>query len=506
MIQLISRSFGLDQLKGQGLSVLYLSLMASLILMSYGLARGPSEILFLADFSHTLLPGLWIEVGVGVICVVALYNYLLRFLELKGMFTLSCLVTGVSLLGIVYGQWGGEARVFDLWGVKLPWGQTTLLRIWCDLYIVVFVEVFWSIANLRFPLKKATHIYGLLCAGGTLGSIAGNTLVASKALGAPQTYVLSSLITLPLLVILSMLVHRHWDHASAQATSQDTQRADGDTSVRTARDDQARAKSSLVEGLKLIVKSRYLVWILALVMLSQITVSLIDYEYKRYLRELYLLGPETDFTRGLYSSIEWGALPHRLSAWWTMMMEGGGVSSLDGQLLSGALDELRELKESSRSGMTAFQGWMYLSIDMGSLVCQLLTGWIILRLGIAKTHLGIPLILLTLTISALVFPALLLVAATRSAGKFLTYSIFKSAKELLYVPLSYAEQTQGKAIIDIMVYRQAKILASVMLLPAIGLVTLGVTRLTIFTLILWLLVVLRLRSIMGESAERTESS
>ena len=57
-----------------------------------------------------------------------------------------------------------------------------------------------------------------------------------------------------------------------------------------------------------------------------------------------------------------------------------------------------------------------------------------------------------------------MIALGKSASKFLTYSIFKSAKELVYLPLSYNEQTQGKAIIDIMVYRQAKLLASVLLI------------------------------------------
>ena len=95
----------------------------------------------------------------------------------------------------------------------------------------------------------------------------------------------------------------------------------------------------------------------------------------------------------------------------------------------------------------------------------------------------------------MIWPTILLIAAARSAAKFLTYSIFKSAKELLYVPLTYDEQTQGKAIIDIMVYRQAKILASILLLPAVGVVLLGVKNLAIIGLIIWIGVVLKLRSL-----------
>ena len=50
------------------------------------------------------------------------------------------------------------------------------------------------------------------------------------------------------------------------------------------------------------------------------------------------------------------------------------------------------------------------------------------------------------------------------ASKSLDYSIFRAAKELLYLPLSQAEKTQGKALIDMLTYRVAKGGASVLLL------------------------------------------
>jgi len=56
------------------------------------------------------------------------------------------------------------------------------------------------------------------------------------------------------------------------------------------------------------------------------------------------------------------------------------------------------------------------------------------------------------------------------ASKAFDYSLFRAAKEILYIPLSHAEKTQGKAFVDMMSYRMAKGATSLMLL---GLVALG---------------------------------
>ena len=96
---------GLALFKKEARSIIYLALMAGLILMSYAFARGPSEAIFLSEYgenSHTLLPGLWIEVGLSVIGVVALYNYLLRFFSLTSLFNLAFIVTSLSLFALSF--------------------------------------------------------------------------------------------------------------------------------------------------------------------------------------------------------------------------------------------------------------------------------------------------------------------------------------------------------------------------------------------------------------------
>ena len=139
-----------------------LSLIAALILLSYSVARGPSESLFLKYHDRAQLPGLWIEMGLAVIFLVSIYNRLLNYVSLYRLFHLSFWVTAL-LFGILLSGWLPlTERSYEVWGQSFPFGPVTLLRIWCDLYIVLLVETFWSLSNLHFSLKSATLIYGFL--------------------------------------------------------------------------------------------------------------------------------------------------------------------------------------------------------------------------------------------------------------------------------------------------------------------------------------------------------
>lgn len=406
-------------LKREWFPLLLLSLIAALILFSYALARGPSESLFLAHYTEKDLPGLWVEIGLGAALIVSLYNRALRRFNLPQIFQMSYALTAI-FLGILT-LWGsGETQeygaTFELFGMSFPYGRATLLRLWSDLYIVVLVETFWSLANLYFPIKAARFLYGGLCAAGTLGSMAGNLFVKTYATSwSTEALILLVFPSLILMSILTIPLSKAFKHRRDQV----------------AQPKKAKTQSDLLSGLRVIKNSDYLIWILWLVLISQISVTLIDYQYNAYLREIY---PDTD-------------------------------------------------------ARTAFQGYLYLSIDLGSLFMQIFTGFILSFLGVGITLMVIPVFLLILSLSPAVLPAMLAIASAKSASKFLTYSIFKSAKELLYFPLNYEEQTQGKAVIDILVYRQAKILASVLLLilAAFGWGLTEVKWLTGLSLILWLL-------------------
>ena len=365
-----------------------LSLIAALILFSYSVARGPSESLFLEHHDRALLPGLWIEMGLAAMLLVVIYNRILNYFSLYQVFQITFILTAILFAILLSDSMYIEERTFSLFGQEFPIGSATLLRIWCDLYIVLLVETFWSLSNLHFNLKSATLIYGFLGMAGSLGSMAGNFLTALYAQNLGTKYLISLAVPCAVLMSICSLPLRHSLGQLEKKHNQD------------------QAQSSFIDGLKVIFSSRYLPLILLLVLSSQIAVTLIDYQYKGLLQTLF-----TDV-----------------------------------------------------NDRSAVQGWVYLSIDVGALVMQALTGLTITLLGVGATLNLIPLLLLACCSIPLFTPLFMMIALGKSASKFLTYSIFKSAKELIYLPLSYAEQTQGKAIIDIMVYRQAKLVASVILI------------------------------------------
>jgi AAA family ATP:ADP antiporter len=155
---------------------------------------------------------------------------------------------------------------------------------------------------------------------------------------------------------------------------------------------------------------------------------------------------------------------------------------------------------------TAVIGQVYAAIDTSSLVLQLATGPVLRVLGISLTLLAIPGLLAGAVGGYLLVPRFLSMAIAKVASKSLDYSLFRAAKELLYLPLSYAEKTQGKAFVDIMTYRVAKGGASLLLM---GLVALGsvslVTALCLAGIVIWIgltaMIVRRYRALEGSEDE-----
>lgn len=195
---------------------------------------------------------------------------------------------------------------------------------------------------------------------------------------------------------------------------------------------QARPQAGLGD-LRLIRKSRYLGWMLLMVGLVQIVITLIDFVYNQAIAEAYP-----------------------------------------------AMDE-----------RTAVIGRVYAVIDAASLVLQLGTGVVLRSVGLRATLLGIPALLGAIVAAFALHPRFLLMAATKAASKVFDYSLFRAAKEILYIPLGYAEKTRGKALVDMLTYRVAKGGASLLL---VGLIALGATSavlpVVILLIVAWLCVTL----------------
>jgi len=193
--------------------------------------------------------------------------------------------------------------------------------------------------------------------------------------------------------------------------------------------DGPKEKPSLLDGFKVLRSSRSLWLLMALIGTTQIVITLVDYQFSVAVETHY---PDAD-------------------------------------------------------ARTAIIGQVYAAIDLASISLQLTTGPIIRLLGLHWVLMAIPGVLGCAVVGFAMVPKFLAIATGKVASKALDYSLFRAAKEILYIPLGHAERTQGKAFVDMMSYRMAKGATSLML---IGLVALGRPDLalgvTIACILLWI--------------------
>jgi AAA family ATP:ADP antiporter len=175
-------------------------------------------------------------------------------------------------------------------------------------------------------------------------------------------------------------------------------------------------ETSFWSGLKIIQNNQYLFLLVALIATIQVVVNLIDYEFNAFLNNEY-------------------------------------ACSVCGNPVGDA--------------RTAAASQIYEWVEYCSLGLQALTGIILTTIGIGGTLLLVPIVLCLSVAAFAAVPIFATMAAAKVSSKCMDYSIFRAAKEILYIPLSYKEKTEGKAVVDILCYRVAKIGAS-MLLLALG--------------------------------------
>lgn len=195
----------------------------------------------------------------------------------------------------------------------------------------------------------------------------------------------------------------------------------------------AKATTTLAEGWRTLRQSAYLGRLMVLIAVVQVAITLVDFSFNQAVEAAY---PETD-------------------------------------------------------ARTAVVGQVYFWIDAASLALQALTGPILAAIGVRGAMLGIPMLLGAALMGFLVHPAMGSMAVAKVASKAMDYSLFRAAKEMLYIPLPYEEKTQGKAFIDMASYRVAKGAASLLVLGLVAMAAGGwVAGVALALVLLWIWLVL----------------
>jgi AAA family ATP:ADP antiporter len=106
---------------------------------------------------------------------------------------------------------------------------------------------------------------------------------------------------------------------------------------------------------------------------------------------------------------------------------------------------------------TAFQGFFFSALSTAALVLQFVLAPLMLSfISLRLIHIMMPLIHVTTIGVAIVAPSVWTVGAALFFFKAFDYSIFRAAKEVLYIPFSFDIRYRAKEVIDVFGYRAGK--------------------------------------------------
>ena len=106
---------------------------------------------------------------------------------------------------------------------------------------------------------------------------------------------------------------------------------------------------------------------------------------------------------------------------------------------------------------TAFQGNFWGNVNLVSLTLQFVGAPLLLSLvALRWVHLMLPLVHITAITIAMIEPTVFTVGMAFLLFKAFDYSIFRAAKEVLYIPLGFDARYRAKEVIDVFCYRTGK--------------------------------------------------
>ncbi|MDD9967151.1 MAG: Npt1/Npt2 family nucleotide transporter [Myxococcales bacterium] len=332
--------------------------------------------------------------------------------QLTNIFAAFFIAGFVVYTGLLHAPASGTVWTFYLFG---------------DLFSTIMVATFFAFLNDTVDADAAKRTYGLVVLGGVAGGVLGSNVVRSLIDTLSRTSWLWICIGVNLAIMLiATIVGRRFDR---DATSSDARLRDGSGTAPSPQSAQlAPARNPALEGARLVLRSRYLMSIVAIVGIYEMVSTIMDFQFSATIAN-YCEGPE---------------IGRQISLAFAVM------------------------------NTTAFA------------VQLLLTSFVMRRFGAAVALMVLP---VATALGSAAFLALPVLAIGRLIPTFdgaLAYSINQSAKEALYVPTTRDEKYKAKAFIDMFVQRLAKALAVGLSLIMTSVVTdfSGVRWLSLATLVL----------------------
>ncbi|MCB1107927.1 MAG: hypothetical protein KDK76_07525 [Chlamydiia bacterium] len=356
-------------MKGK-LFLLFAMLCGFFITTEYAITKPISNSIFLAHYSVKLYPYAWLLTVPLNLLTVVLYNKLLpRFGCFRMLLSTALLTMGINVFCGLY--------------VKQFPSLSFLFYIWKDIYVLLMFQQLWSVIHTRTEMKRAKYLYGIIFGVSGIGAVFGSMAPGFFAVKFGSEHLLILTVPLYFLLIGAYYLMLRQTEIKEVAPTQ-TQKTEG--------------------GVQLIRSSSSLQFILLIVILMQLSTTIMEYQFNTYLQERY---PIQDFR-------------------------------------------------------TQFYGQLCGVMNICKLCLQFFATFLLVKfLGLRKSHFIVPGILFGNAFLILMQPTFGVITYGFSVIKTFDYSVFNIIKEMLYVPLKNDEKFKAKAIIDVFAYRSAKALASI---------------------------------------------
>ncbi len=339
------------------------------ITAEYAITKPTSNSIFLAHYSVELYPYAWLLTVPLNLVVVTFYN---RFLSKLGCFKIFlctvCLTMGINVFSGTFVQRFPPLAFF--------------LYVWKDIYVLLMFQQLWSVIHTKTEIAKAKYLYGILFGVSGTGAIFGSVVPSFFAVKMGSEHLLY--MTIPLYLFFIWTYHQMLKRSGIEGENH--------MQIRKAKG-----------GFTLIRSSFILKFILLIVILMQLSTTIMDYQFNHFLQQKF------------------------------------------------PMQDLR----------TQFYGRLWGAINTCKLCLQFFATFLLVQfLGLRKSHFVVPGILLGNVALTLLAPSFSVITYGFSVIKTFDYSIFNILKEMLYVPLKIDEKFKAKAIIDVFAYRSAKAFAS----------------------------------------------
>lgn len=268
--------------------------------------------------------------------------------------------------------------------------------VWSAIVGLVLVAQFWMLANGIFNPRDGKRLFGVVTAGGTVGATMGGLAAHWIAGTLADSKHLLWLVVAFLVVALGLTAAVLREQQGDRLPSEPKDPANGDR--------RAGAESGVMATM---FSSSYLKSIAALIFVSVVVSTLIDYQFKAAAKEAY---PTAD-------------------------------------------------------SLAQFFGSYYAWLGAVTLLAQLwLTGKLLVGLGLTPSLLVLPVTLFAASVGLLIWPGLAAATATRMAETTLRTSIHQSGMQILFLPIGDGIKKKVKVFLDVFTERLGDGIAAAIIL------------------------------------------